>query len=212
MRTADPGQDVIAIDVVLRPDAAGEDLAIRLSESLRPESPFTLNRIDRLPHCSLFMAHVATSDIDRITDQLAPIAAAQRSLVVQAQFETYPSQSPPPLTTGIEIERIPELQELHERIVTALRSFGGRPVASDAYVLDPTESEVRPKSIEWTKQYLTDASCERFHPHITLGKGEPTAPIEWPVSMTLNRLALCQLGNWNTCRKLLAEWPCTQRK
>ncbi len=205
-----PESKVIAIDVVLRPDEASEDFAIRLGESLPTDCPFTLNRTDRLAHCSLFMAHVRSADLPAIKAVLLIAAAAiTRPFELSGEPETY-DQQPDPIMSGIKLERSSELQQLHRAIVEGLRPFAGAKPDAASYILDPTESQVRDRSLRWTADYLSKSAGEHFHPHITLGVGEPNWSLaNWPISCRLDRLALCQLGNYNTCRRVLAEWSLT---
>ncbi|MCR4311593.1 MAG: hypothetical protein NUV54_03460 [Candidatus Taylorbacteria bacterium] len=68
---------------------------------------------------------------------------------------------------------------------------------------------IRPGSVEWVRDYLKKhTNVNGFHPHITISVGgEPNVGLQFPISFTASRLALCHLGNGNTCRKILAECP-----
>ncbi|GBC77558.1 hypothetical protein HRbin08_01036 [bacterium HR08] len=100
----------------------------------------------------------------------------------------------------------PELQRLHERLMDALAPFDEGDGPSEAFA--DGDEPPRPRDLEWVRNYRAQASGARYFPHITLGKGVVTEPIA-PFSFTADRLALCQLGRFCTCRVILREWRLT---
>jgi hypothetical protein len=67
---------------------------------------------------------------------------------------------------------------------------------------------VHPASVEWVNRYRTAAAFDRFSPHITIGIGrfgEERERPRLPLSGVASRLALCHLGDYCTCRKILFE-------
>lgn len=66
---------------------------------------------------------------------------------------------------------------------------------------------IRPGSIEWVRNYRDKHSHGAYHPHITISVGGvPNVNLDFPISFVATRLALCHLGNGNTCRKILAKF------
>jgi hypothetical protein len=63
--------------------------------------------------------------------------------------------------------------------------------------------EVEEVTLYWISNYANyyeDPSL--FHPHITVGFGE-TCKFQLPIDFTASKIALCHLGNYCTCRKVI---------
>jgi hypothetical protein len=58
-------------------------------------------------------------------------------------------------------------------------------------------------STYWVEEYYEN-NLNRFRPHITLGEGR-LKQLKKPIYFNTNRLALCHLGSYCTCRDILAE-------
>jgi 2'-5' RNA ligase len=63
---------------------------------------------------------------------------------------------------------------------------------------------VSESTLLWIKSYREKSSFANFRPHITIGYGR-SANLSYPAQFHLAKLALCQLGNHCTCRKVLAS-------
>ena len=66
----------------------------------------------------------------------------------------------------------------------------------------------RRADVEWVRQFRTQAAYGRFDPHVTLGVGPLRQLDPLPAADTV-RVALCHLGRFCTCRRVLAEWSLT---
>ena len=99
------------------------------------------------------------------------------------------------------IEQTPELTELHERVMEALRGFdrpGGGPGAF-------FEGDARVGDVVWVTGYRLKSSFGAFTPHITLGHGDEPPAIE-PMTFTATTVAACHLGRFCSCRRVLRSW------
>ena len=65
--------------------------------------------------------------------------------------------------------------------------------------------------VEWVRQFRTQAAHGRFDPHVTVGVGTLQEPGPLPAADG-TRVALCQLGRFCTCRRILAEWTLTAQE
>lgn len=101
-----------------------------------------------------------------------------------------------------EIEQLPELVNLQRIIDRTLAPLAIKGNAAAYY--GHAEESIRKGTIEWTTQFRAEHSGEHYQPHITLGVGQ-APPLDEPFSFTVSRLAVCHLGNFNTCRKILWE-------
>jgi 2'-5' RNA ligase len=98
-----------------------------------------------------------------------------------------------------ELEKKPQLQSLHEKIVDRLAPYLTSDVTEDMIYGD---EEVALSTLLWIKNYRQNSSFEKFFPHITIGYGRIENQVS-PVTFSASKLALCHLGNHCTCRKIL---------
>ncbi len=97
----------------------------------------------------------------------------------------------------------PELSRLHERLMEALAPFDEGDGPAEAFA--DGDEPPRPRDLEWVRHYRAQASGAHYFPHITLGKGRMSESSA-PFSFTADRIAVCQLGRFCTCRVILREW------
>ena len=65
--------------------------------------------------------------------------------------------------------------------------------------------EVEEVTLYWIKNYQKKYdNPSSFHPHMTIGFGE-TDKFQSTTDFTAKKIALCQFGNYCTCRKVLIE-------
>ena len=100
------------------------------------------------------------------------------------------------------MENTPELQTLHERVMTELAPFLSHHDVSADMVNDP---EVTESALEWIAGYLDNAAFYNFLPHITIGYGRINKG-SFPRKFIAPTLALCHLGNHCTCTEILAAY------
>jgi hypothetical protein len=99
------------------------------------------------------------------------------------------------------VERTPELVDLHERLMEALRGLersGG--MAAAFFDHDP-----RVNDLLWVSGYRLKSSFSEYAPHITLGHGAAPPSIE-PFAFDAATIAVCHLGRFCTCRRVLRSW------
>ena len=99
-----------------------------------------------------------------------------------------------------------ELATLHGRLMECLEPFRDRANgddAQDAFWTDGTGP--RPADIEWVARFRERSAFQQFDPHITIGAG-PLASHVAPTPFLATQLALCHLGRFCTCRRVLHAW------
>ena len=99
----------------------------------------------------------------------------------------------------LKIEKSEALQQLHESIMRALDPYLESEATLDMLYSPPKVDEI---SLSWIRKYREKWSFEKFYPHITLGIGR-TNQQDVVISFVASELALCHLGNYCTCRKIL---------
>jgi 2'-5' RNA ligase len=190
---------MIAIDVALLPPDAVNARAREINRLLADDHPSEL-RLDarHLPHVSLAQQFVEADRIDAVLGCVAGIARTQQALPLRIAHPAAEGR-----TVMFAIEPTPALQRLHETLMNALEPFDARQGGPDAFC--GVGEAPRPRDVAWVSGYRSRSSYAHFFPHITLGHGDQPPAIE-PFEFIADRLAVCHLGKFCTCRVVLAEW------
>jgi len=193
----------IAIDVVLLPSDEMTDYAVEVNRELLKtfDNKIILDKENCLPHISLAMGCIDEKDIPDIEEILQDIAkkySFRELRVVDIRAETIPTGKK---VSGFKIEKTKELQLLHEEVMQRLAPYLTYDVIIDMVFSPP---EVEEATLFWIRNYPEKSSFENFSPHITIGFGE-TDKVEVPIKFAASKLALCHLGNYCTCRKVLVS-------
>ncbi|HET8761567.1 MAG TPA: 2'-5' RNA ligase family protein [Nitrospiria bacterium] len=195
---------VLALDVVLIPDAELLSAAITLNRALQgvPDAPIVLDQATCLPHVSLAMGCVREEEISAIANVLDALAAAHPPIeLAPTGFHVRQSRTGY-LVASMELARTAPLQALHETVMRGVDPLLSRDAAPEMFVAPESISS---STIQWVNAYDSAASFDRFWPHITLGMGALPDDAIPPAPGLASRLALCQLGPHCTCRRVLVE-------
>jgi 2'-5' RNA ligase len=181
----------IAIDVVLLPSDQMTDYAIEVNRELLKtfDNKIILNNENCLPHISLAMGCIDEkdiSDIEKILRDIAKRYSFSELRVVGIRAETIPTGKK---VLGFNVEKKGLAPYFTYDVTTAM-------------LFSPPE--VEETTLFWIKSYPEKSSFENFSPHITIGFGE-TDKVEVPIKFAASKLALCHLGNYCTCRKVLVS-------
>ncbi len=195
----------IAIDAVLLPDDPVRDLALQLNQKLiyNFNSEIQLHQDHCQPHISLAMGVIEDNQIEAIkselksTQPLIPEKLAVSGIKVNINAKNEPVSS-------LEIEKTPSLESLHRRIMKKIKPFLCGPARPQMFFGHEPIAET---SLDWVTSYSKKSAYDNFWPHITLGYGRlDECDINFPLEFTPKTLALCQLGNHCTCRKILLQF------
>lgn len=194
----------IAIDVVLLPCPEMMDVAININQNLlnEYEHKIVLDKKKCLPHISLGMGCVdkdKVSEINNIIQEIVQDFSLFNLRVFGLHSALIPSREGK--VSGLLIENSDKLQRLHEVIMKRLWDYLSYDVTK-TMLFNP--SEVEDVTLFWIKDYARkfyDPSL--FQPHITVGYGESSPP-SLPIDFTASQIALCQLGNYCTCREVIS--------
>jgi hypothetical protein len=209
------GGALVAIDVLLRPDAALSRQAIAINERLRADYPAGYPLGDeQLPHVTLTQLIVHDS------------ALAELYVVVAQALGTGPSPLAIPLTAisidgvyadgvglaAIEIERSPDLQVLHEQIVQAVGRFGVQGGTTAAFSTTASLPTVADIWVRYAESFIGQSSGQRYDPHVTLGVAHEAfirqlaAEPFTPFTSRAAAVEVRQLGDFGTAQRLLWAW------
>jgi 2'-5' RNA ligase len=189
--------DLIAIDVAILPPADVTQRAIALSASL-PQEPDQALRLDsdHLPHITLMQLFVRANELETAFGRIRDIVQGRPPLLLRV-----PGSGKSDHTVWMEIERTGDLVELHERLMQDLRGIERENGSQAAFF----EGDARINDVMWVAGYRLKSSLAQFTPHITLGHAAEPPPVE-PFAFEATRIAVCHLGRFCACRRVLREW------
>ncbi len=196
----------IAIDIVLIPPDEVLQFAIDINKTFSDTAAenYVLNPKTCIPHITLLMGLITKAQVPEVGRKLSELAkkfSALNLTITHAKSSTRPDGK---TLSGLEIQKTPELQKLHETILDEMSSiFTYDGVEKEMFLTPPPVNKV---SMFWVQGFAKTSVREKYKPHITLGVGEPKQEIT-PVQFTASKLALCRLGNYCTCRDVLWSAP-----
>jgi len=193
----------LAIDVViLLPDDV-IDLAIKWNRALHNANGgnIQLDKHSCLPHISLAMGCIRGHQVEQACAALSSMATEHSYLSLSIPELKCVSTASGNRVVSFDISPSKALTVLHESSVATFKPFLTQDASeSDLYDPPPIDSA----SIDWINHYVPHHCFQHFWPHITVGYGETQDHFD-PVTFRASRLAICQLGNYCTCRRILGE-------
>jgi len=183
----------IAIDVVLLPPNKIIELAIYKNKE-KTKDPIRLDKEKCIPHITLCMGAVDKEKLKEVKQFLEKIKEkfSELKLKITKINEKH---------SAWDIEITPELRKLHETITKKLKPWIIDNPTTKMCFSPPNVSE---RTLYWLSRFKDKSCFENYYPHITLAKeGLDTEEVQ--IEFTAKRLALCHLGNYCTCRKILFE-------
>lgn len=192
-----------AVDVVILPPDPVMDFAIEWNRELCKIQPanIVLSKEYRLPHISLAMGCLAEDRLGEALTILQETASSFGALDLHIPGIKGAAITAGDTVVSFDIELSLPLASFHQAIVTSLSPLLTRN-ATNADLADPPPIE--PWCTEWINQYIPDQCFENFWPHITLGFGTRYRDFH-PYSFKATRIAICHLGNYCTCPRILGE-------
>jgi len=205
-----------AIDIVLLPPKDITDKIIELNHSLKRDynNPRIVLGEYCLPHISLLMGIVPLKYIPMIKASLNYISQSIRPLnleITNIDYEDLQAKNQKLKIAGFALKSSQELIKLHEKLIQETRRYLIDAEITKDMFFDPEEidEEDTPWIFGYIRNFIKNSSYDKFTPHITIGDGDLEKTLEqelnFPISFTAFRLALCHLGNYCTCRKVLYE-------
>lgn len=194
---------LLALDVALLPPAACRPRLAALNAAL--DAPPHGFRFDdtHLPHVTLAQQLVAAG---RLAEIIRCVARTVRTAAPLRLRSTGLSRGR--TTSSLRLAPTAALARLHAGVMDALLPFEAGP--GDASAFHSNGEPPRPADLEWVTRFRDRAAYARFDPHITLGVGAAPGAAA-ALDAEAERVALCHLGRYCTCRRVLAEWTLTPR-
>lgn len=193
-----------AVDIVLLPSEEIMEAALQMNQELlrRFEKKIVLDRNHSLPHLSLAMGALEEEDLPAAAHFLEEIASYFPPIpLIFSGMQAGPIATGETVSTW-EIDPTAALQSLHEAVFNRLSPLLTHDATAEDFIDFPNAAQT---SVDWVNRYPEAAAFEHFSPHITLGVGKLEPNRSFPARGIASRLALCHLGNYCTCRRILFE-------
>jgi len=169
---SDPPGEIVAIDVLLHPDATMLAAAAQANAELRGDYPagFALDTL-HTPHISMIQRFVRRDDLERIYGELDKVFTDAPPTSLQLQAIGYYSLPVGELgLAGIVVEPTKVLRTLQDRIIAAVEPFTVEGTGA-AFVPSADGAAIAPSIVEYVNGYVPERSGKSFNPHITVGLG-----------------------------------------
>ena len=200
--------DLVALDVAVLPPPDVAKKAIEISAALpASESQGLILDDDHIPHITLMQLFARRNELDEVFARVDETVGGTRRLALRVSGAGQRTNS-----VWMAVEKTPPLVELHERLMEALRGLERPGGSTGAFFTHRSgeaakagDEEARLRDVLWVDAYRLKSSFHHFTPHITLGHGnEP--PIVEPFAFDADIVAVCHLGKFCTCRRVLRQW------
>jgi 2'-5' RNA ligase len=194
---------LVAIDIAILPPPEVSERAIALSAALPFSAPLPAAESqglrlgpERLPHVTLTQQFVSHDSLDAVIAQVDQVLRGREPLRLRVTGGGKGSSS-----VWMAIERTASLVSLHEQLLQATEPFEVQDGGAPAFVGEPA----RDRDVRWVREFRRASSFARFTPHITLGHASTPPHVE-PMDFVATRIAVCHLGRFCTCHRIIRAW------
>jgi hypothetical protein len=206
---------MIAIDVLLEPDAAVVRRAHEANARLRVDHPagFAFGET-RLPHVTLAQRYIHARDLDAACNAVGALASGVDLSALRLQVTGLHVRTDEAVgSASWLIANTATLQGLADEALAAVAPFAVVGGSADAFVANEDGSPIRDSTVAYVERFVPEHSGARYVPHVTLGRARAAflrelqrMPFE-PFAFAPAAIAVHQLGNHGTARRRLWRWP-----
>lgn len=205
-----------AIDILVNPDEETLGHARAWNARMRQSVPdgFTLDTTHQ-PHITTLQRYVRTDELDHVgaaiqeaLDAVDPTTLAYQGVAIRHGEWGVPGQA----LAAILVAPSPQVLDFQSTLLMRISPFTETAGTSAAFVVDDGE-EITQSTFDWVANFVPGQIGTSYTPHITVGfatlqdlktiEAEPFDTFE----IRPENLAVYQLGNNGTARKLLMTWP-----
>ena len=192
----------IAIDIAILPPADVSARAIALSAALpADESQGLLLGVDCLPHITLTQQFVPFQSLDPLLAQLDRLVRNREPVPLRVTGGGKGTRGHTTSSVWMTIERTPALASLHAQMLQAAEPFEVATGDAAAFFGE----DARDRDVRWVREFRRESSVDRFAPHITLGHASEPPMVE-PIEFVATTIAVCHLGRFCTCQRIICAW------
>jgi 2'-5' RNA ligase len=204
---------VIAVNVLLDPDAATVERARAVNARLRENFPqgFALDA-NHAPHITLLQRFVREADLEAIARAVTAVLRTEPSMNWETRaIGLYALVEGNLGLAGIVIEPTEDLRRLQQRIIDAVVPFTVENGTGEAFAPRPDGAAIGQATVDYVRTFVGPRTGTNYHPHLTVGMGlrdfvdalkaEPFEP--FPVRAV--SVSLYQLGDYGTAQRKLHD-------
>ncbi|MFH1187690.1 MAG: 2'-5' RNA ligase family protein [bacterium] len=193
--------DKIAINILFFPTKDIMQLAVKINQQKGSENYQNLNIETNPPHITLAMGVIDVKNLPLAKEKIRRIAKNFSKLELTLSGICHGIRSNGKKSYYFKVEIIPELQKLHEEIMNGFSKILIHGNVSAGMFLTDAGEKIDEKSCPWVEDYPNKV-FKNFDPHISL-KCWNAKYEGGPLKFTVDKLILCRMGNFCTCRKIL---------
>jgi hypothetical protein len=205
---------IVAIDVLLEPNAPMLALAEQNNERLRSVFPdgFALDEQHR-PHITLLQCFVAGADLEGVYAAVGDVIRSARLNRMRLEAVRYGYTPGPGMgIAGIWAAVTPDLLKLQGDVIAAARPFMVTTATIEAFTSGHGNPAYDAALIDYVTHFVSKGAGANFEPHVSTGLGtieyldammaEPFETFEFAAASA----AVYQLGPFGTAARLLRRW------
>jgi hypothetical protein len=208
------GDRVMAIDVLLLPDATMNKKAEAANARLRGNYPqgYPLGRA-QVPHITLVQEYVRQNDLPAIESAVTKLVEKARPLKWKLTAVGYNSGAWGDVTiTTIRVAPDHALMQLHSDVLDAIEKYQVKGGTASAFSVNTDLPNVGNEIVQYVENFSRRSSNKFYDPHVTIGVGREdfvnklkAEPLE-KFTFQPAGAAIYQLGKFGTAQKKLWEW------
>ena len=196
----------IAIGIVLLPTEEIMDLCIAINKEAfkHRKGRFLMSKKDFVPHISLTLGCIDEEKLPEIIKKIELISQNQKPLELKLEgICLYQRDDGKRGTMKINISK--ELKNLHKNILDAVSDKLMRCDSADV-LIEGNITGISATSKNILNNYKESHAYDKYNPHITLcsyDSDQFSKEIDFPIKFTASKIALFQIGDGCTCRRLI---------
>jgi phosphoglycolate phosphatase-like HAD superfamily hydrolase len=199
---------LIAINILLDPDAATVERAQTVNSRLRENYPdgFALDA-NHAPHITLLQQFVRTADLDEVANAVTEALRAEQSMNWASHATGYYALADKDLRlVGIVIEPTEDLRRLQQRIIDAVAPFAVEQGTGEAFAPRPDGRAISQPTVDYVNNFVGPRTGMNYHPHLTVGIGtrDFAEPFE-AFTFRAVSVSLYQLGDYGVAQRKLYD-------
>lgn len=213
--SANARDDLIAIDILIQPDAKMVEVAGKWNGLMREQSPegFELDA-EHAPHITLLQLYIAQTDLPKVVAAVDSVKSAfELDRLQMTATGLYHIPNGQVGLAGIVIQPTERLRMLQNAVIEGAGQYAVKGGDASAFVPDTSGAAFPPALFEYVDTFIPNQTGAKFNPHVTIG----VAPLDWLKALELQpfesftfgvkNIAIYQLGNYGTASKRLDGGP-----
>ncbi|MDP4947858.1 MAG: 2'-5' RNA ligase family protein, partial [Cyanobium sp. MAG_102] len=207
---------LIAINVLLEPDAATVEKAKAINARLRENYPasFPLDA-NHAPHITILQLFIKTVDLGQVAAAIGNVLRSEPPINIEGKATGYFELASENLKlVGFHIEATPYQHQLQQKIIAATAPFAVKYGTSDAFAPRLDGEPISQATIDYVTNFGDTRTAPNYQPHLTLGIGTSdfvealvAEPFE-TFSFQTASISLYQIGDYGVAQTKLYDLSC----